>query len=87
MIFAYPGADPVPFWVAPAGGAGRLAIMLIASVLLVGSFVRNPAFPHPVRRTGIAARARRLRNHPAPDELELHAVGAGPHFGLGSRAT
>jgi uncharacterized membrane protein len=48
MIFAYPGADPVPFWVAPGWWwPVASAIMLIASVLLVGSFVRNPAFPHP----------------------------------------
>lgn len=32
-----------PRWAWPVAGAA----MLVASVLLVGSFVRNPAFPHP----------------------------------------
>jgi uncharacterized membrane protein len=37
-----------PLWLAPpwAWWAGS-GVMLLASVLLVGSFVRNPAFPHP----------------------------------------
>jgi uncharacterized membrane protein len=48
MILAYPGADPVPFWVAPSWWwPAASAIMLLASILLIGSFVRNPAFPHP----------------------------------------
>lgn len=48
MILAYPAADAVPLWIAP--GWTWLAaslVMLVASILLVGSFVRNPAFPHP----------------------------------------
>jgi uncharacterized membrane protein len=48
MILAYLGADGVPFWIAPSWWwPGASLIMLIASILLVGSFVRNPAFPHP----------------------------------------
>ena len=49
MIFAS-GAirDPRPAWVAPLRWwPGASAIMLLASILLVGSLVGNPAFPHP----------------------------------------
>ncbi len=48
MILAFPGADAVPLWIAPgwAWVIGSM-VMLVASILLVGSFVRNPAFPHP----------------------------------------
>jgi uncharacterized membrane protein len=49
MILAWRGADEsYPLWIAPvwAFWAGA-AVMLAASILLVGSFVRNPAFPHP----------------------------------------
>lgn len=49
MILAYRSVDSsLPLWIAPdwwwpvASG-----IMLVACVLLVGSLVRNPAFPHP----------------------------------------
>ena len=49
MVFAWRAAPPTaPLWVAPlwwwpvASG-----LMLVASILLVGSFARNPAFPHP----------------------------------------
>jgi uncharacterized membrane protein len=49
MIFAWrAGNDLAPLWLAPlwwwpiASG-----LMLIASILLVGSFAGNPAFPHP----------------------------------------
>jgi len=48
MIWAYGDADQIPLWTAPdwAWNAAS-AVMLIASILLVGSLVRNPAFPHP----------------------------------------
>jgi uncharacterized membrane protein len=51
MILAYGGVDDVPLWIAPdwAWIAGA-AIMLLASILLVGSLIRNPAFPRPGRR-------------------------------------
>jgi uncharacterized membrane protein len=49
VVLAYGAIDlSVPLWIAPdwwwtvASG-----IMLLASILLVGSFVKNPAFPHP----------------------------------------
>jgi uncharacterized membrane protein len=49
MIVAFRASEPgSPLWVAPAWawwvGSG---VMLIASILLAGSLVRNPAFPHP----------------------------------------
>jgi uncharacterized membrane protein len=49
MILAYNAIDlSVPLWVAPRWWWPVAAgIMLLASILLVGSFVRNPAFPHP----------------------------------------
>ncbi len=48
MIWAYQSADPWPLWTAPdwAWIAASLTL-LAASVLLVGSLIRNPAFPHP----------------------------------------
>jgi uncharacterized membrane protein len=61
MIWAYQGADPWPLWQAPdwVWTAASL-ILLIASVLLVGSLVRNPAFPHPGAAKLAAAPARRV---------------------------
>jgi uncharacterized membrane protein len=49
MILAYRSVDnALPLWVAPNWWwPVASAIMLIASILLVGSLVRNPAFPHP----------------------------------------
>jgi uncharacterized membrane protein len=49
MILAYLTVDnSLPLWIAPHWawpvGAGA---MLVATILLVGSFVRNPAFPQP----------------------------------------
>jgi uncharacterized membrane protein len=48
MIWTYGDAEPFPFWTAPdwAWFAGSV-LMLIACILLVGSLIRNPAFPHP----------------------------------------
>ena len=49
MIFAYRAVrNSFPLWVAP-DWAWPVAsvVMLVACILLVGSFVRNPAFPHP----------------------------------------
>ncbi|HEX8443333.1 MAG TPA: NnrU family protein [Allosphingosinicella sp.] len=48
MIWAYQSADAWPLWTAPdpAWTAASL-IMLVASILLIGSLIRNPAFPHP----------------------------------------
>ena len=48
MILAYRGADNIPLWAAPDGvwTAGSI-VMLLACILLVGSLMGNPAFPHP----------------------------------------
>ena len=57
MILAYRAIDTsLPMWIAPdwwwwpASG-----LMLIASILLVGSLVRNPALPHPGAKRRIPA--------------------------------
>jgi uncharacterized membrane protein len=49
MIFAYrTGDDLEPYWIAPyASWPFASALMLLASILLAGSLVRNPAFPRP----------------------------------------
>ncbi len=49
MIFAYRGIrHSDPLWIAPdPWWPVASAIMLAASILLVGSLFRNPAFPHP----------------------------------------
>ncbi len=49
MILAYRAVkSSLPLWIAPDWWWPiASAIMLLASILLVGSFVRNPAFPHP----------------------------------------
>jgi uncharacterized membrane protein len=49
IILAYRGIDEsFPLWIAPdwAFWAGS-GVMLVALILLVGSFFKNPAFPHP----------------------------------------
>ena len=52
MILAWrAGTDSDPLWIAPlAWWPFASGIMLVASVLLAGSFARNPAFPHPGAR-------------------------------------
>ena len=48
MIWAYQDAGLWPLWTAPDWGWTLASIvLLVASILLVGSLVRNPAFPHP----------------------------------------
>ena len=49
LILAYASIDvSVPFWIAPRWWwVAASGVMLLASILLVGAFVRNPAFPHP----------------------------------------
>jgi uncharacterized membrane protein len=49
MVVAYRALDDeLPLWLAPDWWWPiASAIMLVASILLIGSFVRNPAFPHP----------------------------------------
>jgi uncharacterized membrane protein len=53
MILAWRGVNQdIPYWVAPDWWwPVAAAILLLASILLVGSFVRNPAFPHPGTET------------------------------------
>jgi uncharacterized membrane protein len=48
MILSYGEAGSIPLWMGPewVWTVGSV-VMLLASILLVGSFVRNPAFPHP----------------------------------------
>ena len=59
MIWAYQDADPWPLWTAPDWGwTAASGVMLIASILLVGSLIRNPAFPHPGAAKLAAAPAR-----------------------------
>lgn len=52
IIVAYrSGSDSTPLWVAPLFyWPIASALMLIASILLIGSLVRNPAFPNPGAR-------------------------------------
>lgn len=52
MIVAYrAGDDADPLWIAPyEWWPFASVLMLVASILLVGSLVRNPAFPHPGAR-------------------------------------
>jgi uncharacterized membrane protein len=49
IVIAWKGApDPSPAWLAPPwSGPIASGIMLFASILAVGSLVRNPAFPRP----------------------------------------
>ena len=49
MILAWRGGDDLsPAWVAPLWWwPFASALMLVASILLAGSLIRNPAFPHP----------------------------------------
>jgi uncharacterized membrane protein len=56
MILAYVAIDvSVPFWIAPDWWWwAASALMLLASILLVGAFIRNPAFPHPNPKKNIS---------------------------------
>ena len=49
MILAWRATEPEPgLWIAPLWWWPiASALMLVASILLIGSLVRNPAFPHP----------------------------------------
>lgn len=57
MIFAWRSVeDSTPLWIAPLWyWSVASAIMLPALILLVGSFVKNPAFPHPGADPGVLA--------------------------------
>ena len=48
VIVTWRAAESSPLWVAPLWWwPFASALMLVASILLVGSMVRNPALPHP----------------------------------------
>ena len=49
LVLAYTAIDvSVPLWIAPRWWwVTASGVMLFACILLVGSFVKNPAFPHP----------------------------------------
>src|SRR5205085_1024504 len=49
ILIAYRSVgESYPLWIAPRWGYWvAAALMLFASILLVGSVIRNPAFPHP----------------------------------------
>jgi uncharacterized membrane protein len=48
VIVAWHWADGLPWWIAPGWWwPVSSALMLVACILLVGSLLRNPAFPHP----------------------------------------
>ena len=48
MILSYGEAGSIPLWMAPQRvWTAASLVMLLASILLVGSFVRNPSFPPP----------------------------------------
>lgn len=52
LVVAYRATPPAPLWWAPGDLLWALgsAIMLVASILLMGSLIRNPALPHPKAR-------------------------------------
>lgn len=60
MIFSYRATDGgEPLWIAPDWWwNGASAVMLVALILLVGSLIRNPAFPHPGARSDPPREAR-----------------------------
>ena len=79
MIWAYPGqADPNPLWVAPLWWwPVASVVMLLASVLLVGSLLGNPAFPRPGARPRQIPAARgvfAVTRHPMNSSFILGAL-------------
>ncbi|HEX5183428.1 MAG TPA: NnrU family protein [Allosphingosinicella sp.] len=70
-------SNEVPIWIAPdwCWPIG-LAIMLVASILLIGSFVRNPAFPHPgaARKARAATGVFAITRHPMNWAFALWAI-------------
>lgn len=53
IVVAYRAAPAVPLWWEPTDAIWAIgsALMLVASILLMGSLIRNPALPHPEART------------------------------------
>ena len=79
MVLAYLGLHGgVPLWVAPGWWWPiASALMLMASILLVGSLIRNPAFPHPgaaSQRTRPATGVFAITRHPMNTSFALWAL-------------
>ena len=79
MVLAYTAIDvSVPYWIAPRWWwMASSAVLLFACVLLVGAFVRNPAFPNPQAAkqaarpaTGVFA----ITRHPMNSAIALWAL-------------
>jgi uncharacterized membrane protein len=69
--------DELPIWIAPDWSWWiASALMLLASILLVGSFVRNPAFPHPgaAQKSRAATGVFALTRHPMNWSFALWAI-------------
>lgn len=86
MIMAFRAVGPggAPLWDGMGSVIWAIAtvITLIASVLLIGSFIRNPALPDPKAAAHAAQRAHGVfPRHPPPDDVELHPMGAGAYSG------
>jgi uncharacterized membrane protein len=79
MILAYEAVgDELPLWIAPDWWwPVASALMLVASVLLVGSLIGNPALPHPGAPIKVPASARGLfaiTRHPMNWSFALWAL-------------
>lgn len=78
MIWAYGDADNIPRWTAPDWAwIAASIVLLIASILLVGSLIRNPAFPHPGAAklaTGPAKGVYAITRHPMNVSFILWAL-------------
>jgi uncharacterized membrane protein len=78
VAFAYRALDDeLPLWIAPNWWwPAASALMLVASILLVGAFVRNPAFPHPgaAQRKRPATGVFALTRHPMNWAFALWAI-------------
>jgi uncharacterized membrane protein len=69
--------DEQPIWIAPNWlWPVASAVMLLASILLIGSFVRNPAFPHPdaARKARPATGVFAVTRHPMNWSFALWAI-------------
>lgn len=77
MVFAWrQAADPSPLWIAPLWWwPFASALMLVASILLIGSLIRNPAFPEAGKGTiGPARGAFAITRHPMNSSFILWAL-------------
>jgi uncharacterized membrane protein len=78
VFFAYRALDDeLPLWIAPNWWwPVASALMLVASILLIGAFMRNPAFPHPgaAQRKRPATGVFALTRHPMNWAFALWAI-------------